>query len=195
MLAESITQNLPISQCPELNLKTYKKAPSNYFKVDLQSAWVEFIERFQPYTWFVTLTFKESKHPEQADRAFYRWIWDINESLYGRRYREHNKGVTWIKCIEYQKRDVLHFHVLVGSPMLYKLKRLDYMKVWETGGKGGDIIINGFARILKFDAHRGAVLYCSKYVLKGGEIDVYISPEQWHLLNDDEPMLNLKFTN
>jgi len=71
---ESITQNLPTSQYPASGLITYKKASSGYFKINLQSAWVEFIERFQPYGWFVTLTFKEPKHPEQADRAFFRWI-------------------------------------------------------------------------------------------------------------------------
>jgi len=195
MITEIIPDNNPNSQLPESKLKTYKKAPYNYFKVDLQSAWVEFIERFQPYGWFVTLTFKESKHPEQADRAFFRWIRNINESLYGRRYREHNMGVTWIKCIEYQKREVLHFHVLVGSPMLYKLKRLDFMKVWETGSKIGDTIINGYARILKFNAHGGAINYCSKYVFKGGEVDVHVSSEQWHLLYDDEPKLDLQFIN
>jgi len=190
MLVESIPHKLPSSQSLSAKLDTIQKLPSaGSIKIDLKEAWVEFIERFQPYGWFVTLTFKESKHPEQADRAFFRWIRNINENLYGRRYRECNKGVTWIKCIEYQKREVLHFHVLVGSPMLYKLKRLDFMKVWETGSKTGDTIINGYARILKFNAHGGAVNYCSKYVLKGGEIDLHISPEKWHLLNDQEPTL------
>ena len=190
MIVESIP-NKTLSRQPSLpSACTVPLQPSQAcYMVLLQQAWVEFIERFQPYGWFVTLTFKESKHPEQADRAFFRWIRNINESLYGRRYRECNKGVTWIKCIEYQKREVLHFHVLVGSPMLYKLKRLDFMKVWETGSKIGDTIINGYARILKFNAHGGAINYCSKYVFKGGEVDVHVSPEQWHLLNDKEPML------
>lgn len=52
-----------------------------------------------------------------------------------------------------------------------------------------------YARILKFNAHGGAVNYCSKYVFKGGEVDVYVSPEQWHVLYDDEPKLDLQFIN
>ena len=72
MLIESITQNLPVSQYPASSLITYKKAPSGYFKTDLQSAWVEFIKRYEPFTWYVTLTFKEPKHPESADKAFFR---------------------------------------------------------------------------------------------------------------------------
>ena len=95
--------------------------------------------------------------------------------------------------MEYQKRDVIHFHCLIGDPHLYKLKRLDFMKAWEHDCYRSKELVNGFARICKYDATRGAVNYCSKYVLKDGEIDVYVSPEKWRLLNDQE--LTLKFIN
>jgi len=204
MITESIPQKLTYSQLPESNLNTVQKLPSvGSIKVELQDAWINFIKRFEPYTWYVTLTFKEPRHPESADKAFFRWIRHINESLYGRRYREKKKGVTHIKCMEYQKRDVIHFHCLIGDPNLYKLKRLDFMKAWEYDCHPSKAwqrdcnpkweLINGFARIFKYDAARGAVNYCSKYVLKGGEIDLYISPSQWHLLNDPEP--TLQFVN
>ncbi len=190
MLAESIPQKLTYSQSPESNSSTVQKLPyAGFVKVSLKEAWVEFIKRYEPFTWYVTLTFKEPKHPESADKAFFRWIRHINESLYGRRYREIKKGVTYIKCMEYQKRDVIHFHCLIGDPHLYKLKRLDYMKAWEYGCHHSKEMVNGFARIVQYNATRGAVNYCSKYVLKGGEIDIYISLDQWHLLNDSEPTL------
>ena len=190
MIVESIHQDLPNSQSLSTKLDSVQKLPSTGFiKVDLKDAWINFIKRYEPFTWYVTLTFKEPKHPESADKAFFRWIRHINESLYGRRYREKKKGVTWIKCMEYQKRDVIHFHCLLGDPHLYKLKRLDFMKAWEYDCYRSKELVNGFARIFKYDATRGAVNYCSKYVLKGGEIDVYISPEKWHLLNDQEPTL------
>jgi len=190
MVTESIPQKLTYSQSPESNLGTVQKLPSTGFiKIDLKDAWVEFIKRYEPFTWYVTLTFKEPKHPESADKAFFRWIRHINESLYGRRYREKKKGVTWIKCMEYQKRDVIHFHCLIGDPHLYKLKRLDYMKAWEYDCHHSKEMVNGFARIVQYNAARGAVNYCSKYVLKGGEIDIHISLDQWHLLNDSEPTL------
>jgi len=190
MLTESITQKLTYSQLPESNSSTVQKLLSaGSIKGELKEAWAEFIKRFEPYEWYVTLTFKEPKHPEAADKAFFRWIRHINESLYGRRFREIKKGVTHIKCMEYQKRDVIHFHCLIGDPHLYKLKRLDFMKAWEFDCYRSKELVNGYARIFKYDAARGAVNYCSKYVLKGGEIDVYISPEQWHLLNDSEPTL------
>jgi len=130
MVADIIPQDLPSSQSPELKLNTVQKLLSTGFiKVDLKDAWINFIKRYEPFTWYVTLTFKEPKHPESADKAFFRWIRYINKSLYGRRYREKKKGVTWIKCMEYQKRDVIHFHCLIGDPHLKKLKRLDFMEL------------------------------------------------------------------
>jgi len=190
MIVESIPQDLPNSQSLSTKLDPVQKLPSSGFvKVDLKDAWINFIKRYEPFTWYVTLTFRDPKHPESADKAFFRWIRHINESLYGRRYREKKKGVTYIKCMEYQKRDVIHFHCLIGDPHLYKLKRLDFMKAWEYDCYRSKELVNGFARIFKYDAARGAVNYCSKYVLKDGEIDPYISPGQRHLLNDPEPML------
>jgi len=190
MLTESIPQKLTYSQSPESNLGTVQKLPfAGSIKVELQEAWAEFIKRFEPFDLYVTLTFKEPKHPESADKAFFRWIRHINESLYGRRYREREKGVTYFKCMEYQKRDVIHFHCLIGDPHLKKLKRFDLMKAWETDCYRSKELVNGYARIYEYNAARGAVNYCSKYVSKGGEIDPFISPEQWHLLNDKEPML------
>jgi len=197
MLAESIPHNKTNSQSPSTKLDPVQKLPSlGLVKVDLKDAWINFIKRYEPFTWYVTLTFKEPKHPEAADKAFFRWIRYINECLYGRRYREKKKGVTWIKCMEYQEirrisenKEVLHFHCLIGDPHLYKLKRLDFMKAWEYDCYRSKELVNGFARIFKYDATRGAVNYCSKCVLKGGEIDIYISPEQWPLLYDQEPTL------
>jgi len=190
MLTDIIPHNKTKSQSPELELGTVQKLPSSGFiKVDLKDEWIHFIKRFEPFYLYVTLTFKEPKHPESADKAFFRWIRYINESLYGRRYREKKKGVTWIKCMEYQKRDVIHFHCLIGDPHLDKSMIWDFMKAWETDCHRSKELVNGYARIYEYNAARGAVNYCSKYVLKGGEIDLYISPGQWHLLNDQEPTL------
>ena len=200
MIVESIPQDSTNSQLPSSKRDPVQKLPSSGFiKVDLKDAWINFIKSYEPFTWYVTLTFKEPKHPESADKAYFIWIRHINESLYGRRYREKKKGVTWIKCMEYQKRDVIHFHCLIGDPHLYKLKRFDFMKAWEYGccpSKAWQCdcnpnieFVNGISRIYPYDVTRGAVNYCSKFVLKGGEIDLYVSPEQWHLLSDKEPTL------
>ena len=151
MVIENIQHNPESSKLGNTPHSTDTKLPSKgYFKLDLHQAWVNFIKTFEPFQWYVTLTFKEPKHPESADKAFFRWIRHINECLYGRRYREKKKGVTYIKCMEYQKRDVVHFHCLIGDPNLYKLKRLDFMKAWEYDEHNkilydyGDICAEGF---------------------------------------------------
>ena len=69
------------------------------------------------------------------------------------------------------------------------------MKIWETDGNMGNKIVNGFARIYEFDPSRGAVSYLSKYVLKDGEIDIYVSPEQLRAFDNIESTLDLKFIN
>jgi len=196
MLIESIKHDRESGKLVNTLYSPAIKPPSKgYFKLDLHQAWVNFIRTFEPFQWYVTLTFKEPRHPEACNKAFSRWIRHINQCLYGRRYREKQKGVTWIKAIEYQKREVIHFHCLVGSPELYKLKRLKFMKVWESGCRNTQEIINGYARISKYDHSRGAINYCSKYVLKGGELDLFVAPDQWHLLSDTAPMLGIQFVH
>lgn len=133
----------------------------------LHEAWVSFLTRFEPYEWYGTFTFREPTHPEQADKCFKRFIRRVNEDTWGRRYREKGKGVYYAKAIEWQKRDVLHFHALIGGGVS-RLKRRTYKDYWY--------IENGFARIEAYNPKRGAKGYLSKYITKNGEIDIYIPP-------------------
>lgn len=133
---------------------------------DLHETWVEFIEKFEPFSWYLTLTFREEVHPEQADRRYRRFVRKINEALYGKRYREKGKGITHIRAQEWQKRGVLHFHALMTNT--WKLRRLTWMDVWNEE--------NGFARIERYDSQLGARWYLGKYVIKKGEIDIYLPP-------------------
>jgi len=114
-----------------------------------------------------------------------------------------------VRAMEKQKRDVIHFHCLLGSPELYKLKRLDWMYQWEdncgwevsgypadpnrfdrlfTGEQAKTFNIkNGFARIYKYDSRLDGKNYVSKYVTKGADnIDMYVAPPQWNLVNNKE---------
>jgi len=209
MLIESIKHNLDSSKFVNTPYSPAIKQPSKgYIRSDLQQAWINTIRKYGDYHWFVTLTFRSDIHPDQADKRFHIWIRHINTLLYGGNYRTKKKGVTWVRAMEYQKRGVLHFHCLVGSPELYKLKRLDCMKLWETncGRKASrftpdpnrfdrvlaepsklDCLSNGFARIYKYDSSQGADIYCSKYVTKGADnIDMYVAPPLWNLVNNKD---------
>jgi len=233
MLVESI-HNKPLnSQSNQSRHSTsVELASKGYFKLDLHRECINFIKRFEPFGWYATLTFQYSTHPEACEKAFKRWIVHINQSLYGRRFREHKKGVTWIKALEYQEKrpeKVIHFHALIGSDKLNKLLRGKaemnaFAEAWKTdmGRKlyAGeypkrfkaepnrfdrvadlteptevDSIINGYAFIKEYDPRGGAASYCSKYILKGGEVDYFIAPEQRYLLSDTSPMLGTQFVN
>lgn len=157
---------------PELNLTLN----SCRIPVTLNDAWVQFIEKYEPYFWYLTLTFRDYVSQNRVEKQFYRLVRIINETLYGKRYRERGKGVHWVYAIERQKRGVLHIHALIGGDV-WKLRRLTFMDVWEKGYTwpgGRKFQGNGFARIEKYDSSLGAKHYLSKYVVKGGELDVFI---------------------
>ncbi len=130
----------------------------------LCESWAEFIDKFEPFSWYLTLTFREEVHPEQADRRYMRFVRRLNEDIYGRRYREKGKGVTHVRAQEWQKRGVLHFHALMTSTL--GLRRLTWMDIWNEE--------NGFAKIERYDYSLGARWYLGKYVAKNGEIDIYL---------------------
>ena len=119
---------------------------------------------------YVTLTFKEEIHPEQADKYFKRWIRQINEINFGTHYRKHGYGITWARGLEFQRRGVIHFHALL-SGLSKDFSRFLAMYLWE---KTGDNC--GIARIYPYV--QGACPYLAKYVGKGGEIDIFISKDR-----------------
>ncbi len=155
---------------------------NNYpIPVTLTEAWVKFIERFEPYHWYTTLTFKDEVTQGRAEKQFKRFIRLINESLHGRRYRNKGTGVSWVKAVERQRRGVIHFHALVGGEV-WRLRRFTFMDLWREGasfGNGKRFYPNGFAKIEKYNCKLGARHYLSKYVSKGGELDIFI-PEYMH---------------
>ena len=63
---------------------------------------------------------------------------------------------------EPQRRGVIHFHALMAG--VGDVRRLGVMDEWDR--------IAGFARIAEPEQHDAVAKYVSKYVVKGGEIDM-----------------------
>jgi hypothetical protein len=63
----------------------------------LVDAWVEYLSRWT-WDWFVTLTFREAKHPEAAEKVFRVWISKMNRDMYGPRWSKHRRGVRWVRA-------------------------------------------------------------------------------------------------
>lgn len=128
---------------------------------ELREAWIRFLSRWR-WEWFATFTFRDAVHPEAADKRFRVLISKGNRELYGRRWAKHRKGIQWARALEYQRRGVLHYHALLSK--VGDLRRLTYMDVWNR--------LAGFAKIEPVRSEGAVRGYVSKYVIKGGEIDI-----------------------
>jgi hypothetical protein len=101
--------------------------------------------------------------------------------LYGWRYKRQGLGIRYVVAYEYQKREILHLHALLGAKNLRGLDRGHMRKLWKSNGqrneKSGDLIdliINGHAVIDPYDPKRGAKHYLTKAVHKGGYVDIFV---------------------
>ena len=108
----------------------------------------------------------------------------INRHLYGPRWAKKQArdgvGVRWVCASEPQRRGVIHFHALMAG--VGDVRRLGVMDEWYR--------IAGIARIEEPKQHDAVARYVSKYVVKGGEIDmggplVPIDDDQLNLFRPD----------
>lgn len=131
----------------------------------IQAGWVSFLLRYE-WDWFITFTFRDVRHAEAADKLFKVWLNQVNNKLYGRRWREHGQGVYWVKALEYQKRGIIHFHVLMSDVQNLNetLRRLSFMDRWNK--------LAGFSKIEVPNRQDCVTRYCAKYIIKGGEIEI-----------------------
>lgn len=112
-----------------------------------------------PWDWYTTHTFKlDYVSPRQADKAWYAWFNSVRiaaksinkaPSVYG------NKAPYYFRATEYQDRGTLHYHALIGG--VGDTKRLAFKDLWE---------LYGFARVLPYEADKGATFYVGKYLTK-----------------------------
>jgi len=54
-------------------------------------------------------------HPEAADKCFRVLISQANRVLFGVRWAKYGTGLRWVRALEYQKRDVIHYHALIAG--------------------------------------------------------------------------------
>jgi hypothetical protein len=136
----------------------------------IQTAWEVFLAPYD-WQWFATFTFKDAIHPEAAAKRFRHWVLKLDESN-GYRPRSkltHKRRCAWVRGLEYQKRQVVHFHVLLGNlpwALACSAQAALWADYWLQMGN------TGFARIEVCGTSAAAVRYVTKYASKGGEIDV-----------------------
>jgi hypothetical protein len=131
---------------------------------------VDFLKDYE-WQWFATLTFKEAIHPEAAGKKFKLWTKLLDEShgVKPRKPLDHPSRCHWARGLEWQKREVLHFHALLGN-VPTDLNTRAHRRVVEESWLSLDAC--GFARVELVESGAGAVQYVTKYCAKGGEIDL-----------------------
>ena len=127
----------------------------------VRDGWIELLSRLE-WEWFATLTFREHTHPESAEKRFRMWVSELNRQAYGVRWAKRRVMATWVRALEYQLRGVLHFHALLRG--VGEVRRLAAMDRWFA--------LAGIARVVPVRQQEAVRAYCSKYVVKGGELEV-----------------------
>lgn len=145
-------------------------SPGLCFSGRVVEGWEALLDRYT-WDWFATFTFKESIHPEAADKVYRVWISKLQRSVAGSQwFKRPENTVRWARGLEWQKRGVLHYHAL----MFHRLglnsiqQRFAWMHEWER-------LTGSFAKILPCDSSSAVRAYIAKYCGKGGEVD--ISPD------------------
>lgn len=133
----------------------------------LADGWAELLARFR-WDWFLTLTFRDHIHPEAADKRFRYFASKLNRTLFGPRWHtKPSTAIYWCRGLELQRRGVVHFHALMGC----RAKELNHhalRQYWANAWRD----MAGFARIERVRSASDAASYLTKYVSKGGEIDL-----------------------
>lgn len=149
--------------------------PSEGSSTDLRQAWCDLLGRW-PWDLFGNHTFREDTHPESAFKRFRLFISILNRKLYGPRWHKRGQGIRWVCAMERQARGVVHFHSLLASPELVELLRSSWVPAGPDGMQN-EILelwnsLAGFARIEPIESAELVRGYVSKYVVKGGEIEL-----------------------
>jgi len=132
---------------------------SRVVRKDLRKTWSEWLSMRQ-WRVFLTLTFRDETYPETAMRLLYRLIRKLNEEVVCLRYINYvgHSYFSYVASIEYQKRDVIHFHVLIDRPVNFEAIHT-YWNKWA-----------GFAKVELVKQNENAVYYVTKYIAKCGEM-------------------------
>jgi len=125
-----------------------ERAESVSMSRQLTVAWGQFLTEFS-WDWFLTLTFRDWVGSFRAHRLFGFFVRDIEKAA--------GMPIFWFRVDEIGTHGGrFHIHALIGN--VAHLRRLTWMDRWHD--------LAGIARILPFNAKRGAAYYCAKYVTK-----------------------------
>ncbi len=129
----------------------------------VREGWESYIEDLATWKWFVSLTFKDIVTVDQLDHQWRYLVQRLNANLFGNHYTRitGHSYFAYAMGIEAQKRGALHAHILIDRNINLTLLH----SIWNR--------MAGFAWVKPVIDQDGAIGYISKYVTKGGELELY----------------------
>lgn len=167
--------------------KRGKVAPTNLPEANtLRQEWMGYLVVLptiigKPYEYVGHLTYKDHadipRHhmADIVERRFRYFVRQVNERVYGKRWMRQGKGVFGAIATE-KIPDFPHHHFIMGGEGLRaNLRRLDIMDMWEQE------LQHGIARVTDYRGE-AAARYLTKYVTKGGIVDIFAGPRDRYKL-------------
>jgi len=135
------------------------------YKKMLADEYAQWLGKFKNWKTFITLTFRDETSPEVAKSKFSYLIQVLNRDAFGKHYvrKVGHSYFSYILGMEWQRRGVVHFHGLADKPINFDLVH----RYWNA--------VAGFAKLTPVKSIDDVVGYCSKYCVKGGELDIFES--------------------
>lgn len=135
---------------------------------ELRNEYIEWITFLADWRDFITLTYRyDYVSPERAKNDFNRLLIELNKDCIGRYYTKKigHSYFTYVLGMEYQKREVVHFHIISDGVLNY-----DLIHSWWGDHCGFSWIEN-----VRISEVYTVCDYLTKYIVKGGYLEVFKS--------------------
>jgi hypothetical protein len=145
------------------------------YKENQKAAWIDWVADKRAWKSMLTLTFDDKKHQYDVSTTDAKNYWrmlvrQLNVGVFGEHYTKHchHSYFSYVIGLEYQKRGVVHFHVLVDNYVNYELIH----RLWGNA--------HGFVWISPVTDRAVVVEYVCKYIMKQGDanLDIYVSKKR-----------------
>lgn len=134
----------------------------------LRTAWSEWLGH-RPWDLFLTLTSDHRTHPEALLKRFRYCTNKISDHCYGRRVTRSACPIEYVTGVERHKSGWPHSHAVLRLPEVdladpSQLSLAEWQK-WITG-------TGGFAHLARPRSSADVLEYCTKYVVKDGDLSL-----------------------
>jgi len=129
----------------------------------LPEVWSQYVYDFADWRTFVTFTFQKEYSRDTVLNYWRSLIQQLNTSLFGHHYTRivGHSYFSYVVCFEKQERGAYHLHALTAGRINYKMIK-DFAK--HT---------SGWAQIESARDRKAVSIYCTKYVIKEGDLVLY----------------------